>query len=348
MSVRESLFQLTERTGVHRLVAATPWRRRRLLVLCYHGVSMQDEHLWNPALFVPPSLLRSRLAFLRRRGYAILPFAEAVERVYAGTLPAKAVTITFDDGFRDFAVEALPALQEFDAPATLYLTTYYCDNLLPVFNPALGYLLWKARGRSVNLTDFGAGVATLTTPADRSRACAAVATRTANAGMNGPERHAVLRDIAARLGVDFDAFVASGVLQNMTPEQLHALPRDLVDIQLHTHRHRTPRDEALFRREIVENRERIPVLTGRPGALQHFCYPSGDYAGRFLPWLESLGVTTATTAVPALVTRRDHPLLLPRVFDVTDTAEATFSAWLSGFADLLPKRRRHRTDRNRA
>src|SRR4029077_19879262 len=102
-----------------------------------------DEHEWNEELYIPPVLLRRRLRHLRARGYNILPLAEACDRLGKGTLPPRSVALTFDDGAVDFASRALPILREFDVPATVYLTTYYSDARLPVFDVVLSYVLWR-------------------------------------------------------------------------------------------------------------------------------------------------------------------------------------------------------------
>src|SRR5438132_1545578 len=60
-------------------VGASGWRRQRLLILCYHGVSLQDEHEWAPELFVTPAFLRRRFEILRDSGYVVLPLGEAVQ-----------------------------------------------------------------------------------------------------------------------------------------------------------------------------------------------------------------------------------------------------------------------------
>ena len=51
--------------GALEAVANSKWRRSRLLILCYHGISLDDEHQWRPALYLPPELLEQRLQTLR-------------------------------------------------------------------------------------------------------------------------------------------------------------------------------------------------------------------------------------------------------------------------------------------
>src|SRR4051812_36906439 len=94
-------------SGVHavggfRRIAESEWRRRRLLILCYHGVSLRDEHEWNGALFVSPRFLRRRFEILRDGRYTVLPLGEAADKLHRGTLPPRSVVLTFDDGFYDF------------------------------------------------------------------------------------------------------------------------------------------------------------------------------------------------------------------------------------------------------
>ena len=48
--------------------------------------------------------------------------------------------------------------------------------------------------------------------------------------------------------------------------------------------------------EIETNRRKIEAVTGKYA--RHFCYPSGNYDMRFLPWLADLGVRSATTCDP--------------------------------------------------
>src|SRR6266446_5957337 len=133
-TLKRAALQLLKSTGVFRLVRDSTWRRHRLLILCYHGISQEDEHLWRPGLYLEPSRLEQRLEFLRQGQYNVLPLGEALKLLRAKELPSRSVAITFDDGAYDFFKLASPLLKRFGFPVTVYQTTYYSDRQVPVFN----------------------------------------------------------------------------------------------------------------------------------------------------------------------------------------------------------------------
>ena len=137
-------MRLAETTGFSRWLSATSWRRHRLLILGYHGISMYDEHEWA-GLYISRETFCRRMKFVARARCNVLPLSEALHRLQNGSLPDRAVVITFDDGWHDFFSLAFPILESFGYPVTLYLTTYYVEFNRPVFDPMCSYLLWKGR-----------------------------------------------------------------------------------------------------------------------------------------------------------------------------------------------------------
>jgi hypothetical protein len=113
--IRLSILHALRASGAFSLVAESRWRRQRLLILCYHGTALEDEHLWRPGLYIRPDMLAKRLELIRRGRYEVLPLSVGLQRLHEGSLPPRSVAITFDDGTYDFtrAVclrEALPSL----------------------------------------------------------------------------------------------------------------------------------------------------------------------------------------------------------------------------------------------
>ena len=156
--------------------------------------------------------------------------------------------------------------------------------------------------------------------------------------MSAEQKNELVARLAGMLGVDYEQILDRGTLQIMTPDMVRALPADLVDVQLHTHRHRTPRDHALFVREIRDNAQMIRELRGSANPLEQFCYPSGDYAGEFFDWLRECDVRYATTCVPDLASSESDPMLVPRFIDTMLQSDTVFEAWTSGFAALCRAR----------
>jgi peptidoglycan/xylan/chitin deacetylase (PgdA/CDA1 family) len=332
---KNGVLRLAERTGASRLLSGSAWRRHRLLILCYHGVSMDDEHEWG-GLYISPETLRRRMELVARVGCNVLPLSEAVERLQNGTLPDRAVVITFDDGFHDFFSVAGPIVESFGYPVTLYLTTYYVEFNRPVFDPMCSYLLWKGRHKQ-NLEwqeVFPTPVAL--DNAGRERATATIKQFAISRKLSGPEKDGLLARLAERLDIDYQELCRKRVMHLITPEEARELADRGVDLEYHTHRHRVYRSRERIFAELQDNRRRIATFTSNEPC--HFCYTGGFYLPEYPVYLKEYGILSATTCTPGLCTARTNPLLLPRLVDTMGLSDLEFRAWLEGTADLLPKR----------
>ena len=335
---KQAVLRGARALGAFQTLSQSQWRRNRLLILCYHSLSLDEEHFWRPPLFFRQEDLERRMRLLRKLGCTILPFQEAVDLTVKKALPPLSVAITFDDGTHDFYKLAAPVLSSLSIPATVYVTSYYSEAGKPIFHLMCHYLLWKGRQRTLGV-DAELGVLSpivLSTESARRAAYETITGFARSRRLTADEKDAIAGRLAAALGLDYSFLLEKRVLRIMTPGEVGQVAKAGFDVQLHTHRHRTPRDKDLFLREIRDNREWIQKCTG--SVPRHFCYPSGVYYPEFLPWLRREGVQTATTCVPRLVTAQTELLLLPRLVDTCSLSDVEFEAWIAGAAALLPAR----------
>jgi len=338
-SLKRRTLTAATRSGLMSLARDSGWRGRRLLILAYHGVSASDEHEWDGSLYIPPTLLRSRFSALRDGNYRVLPLDEALRRLYDRTLPPRAVAVTFDDGAADFYSQARPLLEEFGYPATVYLTTYYSQYQRPVFNTMMRYVLWKGQGSPLDVSGLleSGGTISLREPSQRETVFQALLRTCVDRRLSGGDKDAIITTIAGRLGVDYEEIIRRRTLYIMSPEEVSSLPGDLIDVQLHTHRHRVPLERASFAREIDDNRAAIASMTGGKQAV-HFCYPSGVTHSSFEGWLSELGVVSATTTLSGIASPQSPRLMLPRLVDTVNLSPIEFEGWLTGTSAFLPRR----------
>lgn len=87
-----------------------------MLVLTYHAVAAGRS---RSPLSVEPALFAEHLDCLAGTA-TFLTVSELGVRLTAGTLPDRAVAITFDDGLRSVATDAAPLLVERGLPATVF------------------------------------------------------------------------------------------------------------------------------------------------------------------------------------------------------------------------------------
>lgn len=85
-------------------------------ILTYH--SLDDS---GSVISIPPALFRLHMECLARARVPVVPLDRAQ--------PAPgSIALTFDDGFRNFAEHALPVLQQYNFPATLFIVSEYCGK----------------------------------------------------------------------------------------------------------------------------------------------------------------------------------------------------------------------------
>jgi peptidoglycan/xylan/chitin deacetylase (PgdA/CDA1 family) len=102
-------------------------------VLCYHGVCPQPADEWS----VTPSQLREQMAIVARDFVPV-----TIEQVAAwvngrGTLPDRAMAVSFDDGYSDVHDHAAPILAEFGIRGAAFVSPEFSDRAASV--PDVGY-----------------------------------------------------------------------------------------------------------------------------------------------------------------------------------------------------------------
>jgi len=305
----------------------------QLLILCYHGIAIRDEHEWWPGVFMTESRFRQRLYLLRSRGYAVLGLSEALGRLDSGTLPPKAVVITADDGYLNSPQTMVKACADFDFPLTIYVTTYYSAKQTPIFNVMVQYLLWKTEQTALkgDLSRLGLPATQFLDLSDQEKrhdVAQQIITYGRGCG-DETQRQEILKELCALTGLDYQSMISAGMFMVMDAETIKTLAGQGVDIQLHTHRHRFPADKVIACREIEENRQYLEPLVGK--TLTHFCYPSGFWEKTQLPWLKELKIESATTCQLGFVNPASNKLCLNRFLDNNEISESEFLAETSGF-----------------
>lgn len=323
--------------GIPALLSRTEWRRARLAILCYHGISQEDEHEWNPGLYIPPEMLRRRMQTLVDCGCTVLCLDDALRRLYDRTLPDRAVVLTVDDGSYDFYRLGFPVIREFGFPVTLYLTTYYCEYNRPVFDTMCSYLLWKGRSRGAFSWPGVLPAAVDLQHEGWREAARRLRAYTLERRLSGRDKDSLLAELAALLGIDYKELCRKRLLHLVTPGEAREMVAQGIDIQYHTHRHRVYRSQARFHRELDDNARAIAAVT--QSTPRHFCYTGGVYLPQHPEILKAYGLRSATTCDAGLCTPESNPMLLPRYLDWTGVTDREFRAWITGLAAFLPSRR---------
>lgn len=297
----------------------------RLCIINYHRILERPD----PLLESEPTIATFRWQMeLLADCFNVLPLHQAVQALAHERMPARAVAITFDDGYRSTHDFALPILQSLNLPATVFVTTGHMDQG-SMWNDIILEAVRRLPDGDLALDDIGFGAYSLRSADDRK---ATVQALTERSKYLPPAARAVLSG-------KLEGLVGAGLQQELmlTRDMLRTLAGNQVEIGGHTITHpiltRIGDDEA--RAEIAGNRQQLEAISGVPVRL--FAYPNGkhgiDFDQRHVRMVEEAGYAAAFTTAIGAATRHHGRFEIPRSRP-WDSSRLMFAArllrWLSG------------------
>jgi peptidoglycan/xylan/chitin deacetylase (PgdA/CDA1 family) len=290
-----ALFSMLSRGGAH----------GRMSIFIFHRVLDEPDPLF-------PDEIHARrfdeLCGWIAQWFNVLPLEEAVVRLRAGTLPARAAAITFDDGYEDNHRVAMPILQRHGLTATFFIATGFLD----------GGCMWNdvaiEAARRCTAPSLDACVAGLEQPLPLGswleRRQAAEAVIGAIKYQPVPERLQTVRRLAEQAGVAIPADLM------MRSDQVLDMHRQGMSIGAHTIDHPilATLDRDAIRAQIEGSRRILSHITGQE--IDLFAYPNGkpgkDYDEVAVQVVQELGFTAAVSTAPGAVDSPDRRFELPR------------------------------------
>lgn len=271
-----------------------------LSTLIYHRVLAAPDPLLPG---VPDVATFERHMRLLKRFFRVLPLSEAVRRLREGTLPGRALCISFDDGYADNAELALPVLARHGLPATFFIATAYLDGGQMWNDDVIDYVRRAPSGR-LDFSLAGCGSLPGDTTAQKRQAIEQVLMQLKY--LPFAER----QTMAVRLAP------AGPRRLMMRPDQVRQLLAAGMELGAHTHRHpilaALPDADAYA--DIAEGKAALEAITGQRATL--FAYPNGkpdlDYTARHVEMVRELGFDAALSTVAGTAGPDSDPWQLPR------------------------------------
>jgi peptidoglycan/xylan/chitin deacetylase (PgdA/CDA1 family) len=288
-------------------LASPAGARAKLSILIFHRVRPERDPL------VPGEVTRDefdRICTWVKQWFVVLPLSEAAQRRRDGRLPARALSITFDDGYADNHDVALPVLRQHGLSATFFIATGFLDGGR-MWNDSVIEAIRAAPGDGIDLA--GTAAASLGRLAcgtlDERRASL---TRAIDASkyLPQPVRDEWVDAIVQRCGAPLPRDLM------MTSQQVRALHRAGMEIGGHTVTHPilARLEPAQMADEIGSGRDRLQEIVGQRIGL--FAYPNGrpgvDYRPDAVQLVRDMGFDAAVSTAWGVSRRDADPFQLAR------------------------------------
>lgn len=305
-SVKRGIVGLRIPSAIARL------REPNVVVLRYHSV------LDNPAEqadSIGLGIIHSSADFSRQMEYlSRICNVVTMDQVFgfatgAIKLPRRSVAITFDDGFADNLSTAIPIMNRYGIPGTIYVMTGYVASV--PWYCTLRYIFTKSRRAS--FTDpFDGRLRSLENPEDRRRSflsCSRVCARTPRAEIEN-------RISALENALDVQYRPTTPLMLDWDGVREVVRQKHTIGAHTMTHPNLAYVSAEEVRTQMACSKMTIENQIGNK--IRHFSYPSPimepHWTAETIETCKATGYDTAVTCSSGCIRRGDSPLAIQRIF----------------------------------
>lgn len=339
-SKKQILFQALYDAGLLRLLIAS--QRHKVTILMLHGViDPAAPSTWKP---LRPQLTTKQLSdtlTVLAKYYQFISLPEATEML-AGIRPLvpNSLVLTFDDGYRNNLTFALPILRQFNAPATIFLSTGNVTEQTPLWFDRLDYAVQAMNNASISThgipeldeIDFSNREALTRTFLTFLRREAWAYTS-----------DTIMRSTIANLTERLEQRSGHGLAEIIANDPFTGLltwdevRQTAAEIHFGSHCIDHPRltliSPDLARQELINSQRTIEHYTGAPCTC--LAYPYGSFNSKIMSLAEDCGYTSAVTTTSGLNRRKDNFFTLRRIAFPRTQSNAEILATVSGLSTYL-------------
>lgn len=324
MSVNSLVFKTL---GLTKTLLTRASSKHRLSILIYHRVLDKPDDFHTD---IPGIDMFSWQMELLHRYYNVIPLSQAIEQLKTNQLHPETACVTFDDGYADNYLNALPILQQWNIPATFFVASGFLDGGM-MWNDIVLEAIRHHDNDHLDLTPVGLEYYALGDLTQRRQL--AVQLLTTIKYLSSTQRDEVTSSIKEQT----HQYLPENLM--MTTEQLKALHASGMEIGGHTVNHPilSSLSEEQAEQEIDAGRQQLSAkLDG--AAIRYFAYPNGkpgqDYNPNHAEMVKRLGFEGAVSTSYGAATSNSDLYQLPR-FTPWDKTPLKFSMRLMKNA-LMP------------
>lgn len=312
-AVKAILPRLLDGAGIYdRALATAEQAGTTWLVVMYHRViESTDSDPFRLGMCVTERRFREQVAFFADK-FEPITVLEGVSRLRAGKrFPRRAVSITFDDGYRDNADIAWPILRQRDMPMSLYVPSGIFQLHAHHWWDRVIHAVYTTDKREISLGSVGmGGQNAVLNLSERQRG---IAVRRILEMLWSKPITSALESVAAIETSLQPPKQGATLPETVSKEQLRRLSEEGVEVGAHSVTHPNMRllSDDEIAREVSASKQALEELLGTP--IAGFAYPSGFYDDRVVQAVRAAQFQYAVSTEPGLNGRSGNPYLIERM-----------------------------------